>query len=330
MRFTVLLLFTIFFISVNAQDVPNPRPLKMEEYEKAKTLSIKNLDEETYAKFENAYILDRYEMRKPYFVTGDDGLKKRIDLYSFIAKDGMQQLGILIFYTNEKNVVYKALLPNFTAEAKVWEKYFEDIHAIDKAEKNFVLKLTYITSKELGFQIYKSLNEGKDLTKESATYGNDICFTGDQLVTLRDGTTKHLANIQRGDEIVTVDAATKNEQIITVEDLVEHDAKNYAITHLSLFHATETTSSLGKELTLSSKVLKATPNHPMNTSDGQKTMGQISMGDKVLCFNERSGKYDYYEVYDTREIAQGLQKVYNITGSTNAPFVVNGVMVRQK
>src|SRR5688572_20984182 len=106
----------ILSIAARGQDVPNPRPLKMEEYEKGKTLSIKNLDEDTYAKFDNTYILDRYEMRKPYFITGDDGLKKRIDLYNFIAKDGMQQLGILIFYTNEKNAVYKALLPNFTAD----------------------------------------------------------------------------------------------------------------------------------------------------------------------------------------------------------------------
>ena len=92
-------------------------------------------------------MLDRYEMRKPYIITGDDGLKKRIDLYKLISKNGMQELGTQIFYTNEKGKQFVAIQPNFTANPKVWEKYFEDIHAIDKIEKNFVLKLSYILIK---------------------------------------------------------------------------------------------------------------------------------------------------------------------------------------
>ncbi len=330
MRLTILLFLFLTTLAVSAQDVPNPRPLTMAEYEKGKSLAIKNMDEETYAKFDNAYILDRYEMRKPYFVKGDDGLKKRIDLYSFIAKDGMQQLGVLIFYTNEKNVVYKALLPNFTADAKVWEKYFEDIHAIDKIEKNFVLKLSYITSKELGYQIYKSLNEGKDLAKESATYGNDICFPGDQEILLSNGVKKPLAGIQRGDMIVTLDPKTNKRTIITVEALVEHEAKNYALTKLTLFHAQQTLTAQGNDIQLSAKVLKATPNHPMKTVSGEKAIGEVEYGDEILCYNERSGKYEYYAVFDKAEVVQGKQKIYNIIGSNDSPVIMNGVMVLQK
>jgi len=59
---------------------PAARALTMEEYTKAKTFKVKDLDNDTYVKFDNTYVLDRYEMRKPYFITGDDGLKKRIDL----------------------------------------------------------------------------------------------------------------------------------------------------------------------------------------------------------------------------------------------------------
>ena len=320
----------LFCASVYGQDVPNPRPLKMEEYEKAKTLSIKNLDEDTYAKFENTYILDRYEMRKPYFITGDDGLKKRIDLYNFIAKDGMQHLGILIFYTNEKNTVYRALLPNFTADAKVWEKYFEDIHAIDKVEKNFVLKLSYITSKELGYQIYKSLNQGKDLAKESATYGNDICFPGDQLITLSNGDTKNLATVKPGDRIVTIDAATNRSTAVTVKKVIEHEAKNYALTRLTLIRATETLEAGAVNVKLSARSLKATPNHPMRTNDGDKAMGAIEVADKVLCFDERTGKFEYFDVVNKTEVVEGVQKVYSIEGSEESPVLMNGVMVLQK
>jgi hypothetical protein len=315
--------------TASGQDVPNPRPLKLEEYEKAKTFTIKNLDEETYAKFENAYILDRYELRKPYFITGDDGLKKRIDLYNFIAKDGMQQLGILIFYTNEKNAVYKALLPNFTAEPKVWERYFEDIHAIDKQEKNFVLKLSYIVSKELGYQVYKSLNQGKDLAKESATYGNDICFPGDQLVTLSTGESRKLASLTPGDRMITVDAANRKTEI-TVARLIEHEAKNYALTQLTLTRTTETRTADGTNIRLTARLLKATPNHPMRTAEGDRPMGSISLTDQVLCFDQATGRLEYFDVMDIVEVVEGVQKVYSVEGKEESPMLMNGVMVLQK
>lgn len=330
--FFTLPAISLLFLSATTygQDVPNPRPLKMEEYEKAKTLSVKNLDEDTYVKFENTYILDRYEMRKPYLVTGDDGLKKRIDLYNFIAKDGMQQLGILIFYTNEKNTVYKALLPNFTADAKVWEKYFEDIHAIDKVEKNFVLKLSYIISKELGYQIYKGLNQGKDLAKESATYGNDICFPGDQRVTLSNGITKNIAAVRPGDRILTVDATTNKSTVVTVEKVISHEAKNYALTRITLVRSTETIEANAVNVRLSARLLKATPNHPMRTSGGDKAIGEIEVADKVLCFDDATGRFEYFDVVDKTEITEGVQKVYSVEGREESPVLMNGVMVLQK
>src|SRR5687767_5693858 len=153
-------------------------------------------------------------MRKPYFVTGDDNIKKRIDLYKVVAKDNLQELGLMIFYTTEKGTVYKACMPNFTADGKVWERYFEDIHAIDRTEKNFVLKLSYILSKEMGFQLYKSLNAGKDLSEEAAHYGNDICFTGNQEVSMAGGEKKLIQDIQPGDKVITIDPATQAPQTV--------------------------------------------------------------------------------------------------------------------
>lgn len=328
MRYTALLtfLFVLTIAFAHAQDV-NPRPLTMDEYTKAKTFEIKDLDNETYAKFDNAYILDRYEMRKPYFITGDDGLKKRIDLYKLIAKTGMQELGLMIFYTTEKGKLYRALLPNFTADTRVWERYFEDIHAIDKEEKNFVLKLSYILSKEVGFQLYKSINQGKDLSKESATYGNDICFPGDQLVDLANGTTKRISDLAAGDEITTLDPTTKQSSTIKVKKLVAHAASNYAVVRLTLVAARQVAPN---EVILSNKVIEATPNHPMLTAAGTKAFGEITENDVVLCHNTTTGQYENFTVLGKREYAPGSQKVYNIEGEESTPFIMNGVMVLQK
>lgn len=176
MRIIICILFFACSSELYSQETSASRSMTMAEYEKAKTLSVKDLDNDTYVKFDNTYVLDRYESRKPYFITGDDGKRKRIDLYRFLLKDGLVELGTVIFYTNENGQLHKACLPGFRADAKIWEKYFEDIHATDKTEANYVLKLSYVLSKEFGFQLYKAANQGKDLSKESGTYGSDICF----------------------------------------------------------------------------------------------------------------------------------------------------------
>lgn len=327
----LLLLFVLSLSFLHAQEKTiNPRPLTLAEYDKAKKYSIADLDKDTYVKFDNVYILDRYEARKPYFVTGDDGLKKRIDLYKFIAKEGLQELGVMIFYTSEKGKRYQALLPNFTAENAVWEKYFQDIDNINKEEQNFILKISYILSKELSFQQYKIVNAGKNLTEEAGTYGSDICFPGDELVAMANGTKKLLKEVKSGDEVLTIDPNSKRVAKVTVKELTTHEAKNYAITNLTLLKSETKIHLSGSEIQLSTKFLKATPNHPMLTKDGQVKIGAIKEGQEVLCLNEQTGKYDSYTVFIKTEQAGGKQKVYNMVADQGSTFIMNGVMVLQK
>ncbi|WP_162996894.1 Hint domain-containing protein [Mucilaginibacter kameinonensis] len=324
---TLLLSSSLYF--AQAQTV-NPRPLTMDEYKKAQTFTIANLDNDTYVKFENTYVLDRYESRKPYFITGSDGLKKRIDLYKLIAKEGMQEIGLMVFYTNEKGKLYKALVPDFTADAKVWEQYFQDIDNINKVEQNFILKLSYVLSKEVSFQQYKVLNGGKDMKEEAATYGNDICFPGEELVTMANGDKKMLKAVKSGDEVISVDPATKQNMVVKVKELTTHEAKNYAITQLVLVSAQTTNTMAGTLVKLNSKVLQATPNHPMLTKQGNVKIGEVATGQEVLCLNEQTGKYEAFTVLQKTEHAGGVQKVYNIVADGGSTLLMNGVMVMQK
>lgn len=321
MRLQLLLLLLISLpLCLVAQDAPvNPRPMTMDEYEKAKQFAVKDLDKDTYVKIDNAYILDRYEMRKPYFITGDDNVKKRIDLYKVVAKDGLQELGLMIFYTTEKGTVYKACMPNFTADGKVWEKYFEDVHAIDRTEKNFVLKLSYILSKEMGFQLYKSINAGKDLSEEAAHYGNDICFTGNQSVFMAGGATKLIQDVEPGDRVMTVDPVTKQSMVVRVKKLIIHEEKNYAIVRLTLRHNEKV------------RVIELTPNHPMQTLfDGEKKAGNLSIGDILPVYDATDKKSDMFSLVEKTEYARGRQKVYNIETDKGATLVVNDVVVLMK
>ncbi|CAM4018119.1 intein N-terminal splicing region [Pedobacter westerhofensis] len=325
------LLLAVAFHQSNAQQKPvNPRPLTLAEYDIAKNYNVSDLDKETYIKFDNMYILDRYQARKPFFITGDDGLKKRVDLYRLLAKEGMQEIGLMVFYTTEKGKVYKALVPDYTAEGKVWDKYFQDIDNINKEEKNFVLKLSYILSRELSFQQYKVLNNGKAPSEEEATYGSDICFPGDEQVAMANGLKKMLKDVKAGDQVITVDPQTKAASIVNVKELTAHEAKNYALTTLMLVMSDLKETSSGTEIQLSVKLLQATPNHPMMTRGGNRKMGEIKEGQEVLCLNELSGTYDVYTVWKKDERAGGTQKVYNIVADGGSTFVMNGVMVMQK
>ena len=319
------------FVAINAQETKQTsRALTMAEYEKAKAFTIADLDKDTYVKFENTYILDRYEAKKPYFITGDDGMKKRMDLYKLVAKQDMQELGLMVFYTTEKGKVYKALMPNYTADGKVWEKYFEDIHAIDKTEVNFVLKLSYMLSKEMGYQLYKAMNQGKDLSKDAGTYGSDICFPGSDEVAMADGSQKLLKDIKQGDEVLTFDVATNKIIAVKVQSLTEHEAKNYAITTFLLINTNEVVTKEGTDVTLISKALQATPNHPIQTFTTIKEAGKIAIGEQIFCINDDAKTNQLFTVWNTTEQASGTQKVYNIVAASGTTFIMNNVVVRQK
>jgi intein/homing endonuclease len=302
------------------------RPIRPEEYEKAKTFTVKDLDNDTYVKLSNAYVLDRYEMRKPYIITGDDGLKKRIDLYRLVSKDSMLDIATVIFYTNEKGNLYTAILPVFNSNADIWNKYFEDIHAIDKVEKNYVLKLSYVLSREFSFQLYKAMN--KDVKAESGTYGTDICFPGDEAITLADGTQKTLKDVHPGDNIISLDANTHTTSIIKVKELVVHRPANYAITQLLAVHIVANDTHDAHIVTLSGRVLQATPNHPVQTLTGKKKMGEVNTGEEILCMDR--GKVLPYTILNKTESANGTQAVYNIVAEEEGTFMLNDIMVLQK
>jgi hypothetical protein len=328
MRRLLLVAGALCFFYQSFSQAVNPRPITMEEYTKAKTFTVKDPDQDTYVKFENAYILDRYRP-KPYFITGDDNMKKRIDLYNLMSKEGMQQLGLMIFYTNEKGKHYQALLPNQTADGKVWERYFEDIHSIDKEEKNFVLKLSYVLSREFSYQVFKNINGGKNMKEESGTYGSDICFPGTDLVTMANGSQKTLASVKPGDQVLSIDPQTKKTTVVNVKELSVHEAKNYTLTRLVLIAAHEKNADKNS-IHLSAKILEATPNHPMTTISGSKKIGETTIGEKVLCYNEAKKAYETYTILAKTEQAGGVQKVYNIVAGGGTTLMMNGVMVMQK
>ena len=328
MKTKLLLVITIAFLSlhIHAQDT-KPRAITADEYALAKTALVKDLDKDTYVKLSPKYVLDRYEMKKPYFITGDDGLRKRIDLYKLIARDSMQELGTVLFYTTEKGKLYTACIPSLPSEGKVWERYFEDIHAIDKIEKNFVLKLSYVLSREVSFLLGRA--SGKAGPAEDANYGNEICFPGSGDVLMANGSYKKMSAVKEGDEVVTIHPQTLKATVHKVAGVSIHAPKNYAVTTLTLVKDEVVESASAKEVRLSVKSLSATPNHPVSFGDNAVEMGRIPVGAQLLCRNE-AGDWSRYQVVLKEEKAHGIQPVFNISTADGSALVVDGVLVLQK
>lgn len=328
MKKIFVLLFSVLNLTVLLAQ--KNKGLTMEEFQQAKTFDIKDLDKDDYAKFgDNKYIVERYEDRKPYFITGDDGKKKRIDLYSLSIKGDDAPLGTMIYYTTETGKRYISCIPNNFSDGKVWEKYFEDIHGIDKVEPFFVLKLSYVLSKEFSYLRYNATLKGEEANRaEAGTYGNDICFPGEDLVAMADGSKKMIKDVQLGDQIVVANEADHSTKVTTVSQVMAHDEKNYALTKLTVVKSM--ISDNGHNIALTIQQLSATPNHPMQTFDGVKNIGAIQIGENIECVNPKNGQLEQFKVWDTEEKAGGVQKVYNLETKEGNTFIMNGVIVRQK
>jgi intein/homing endonuclease len=147
---------------------------------------------------------------------------------------------------------------------------------------------------------------------------------------MADGSTKILQDIKTGDEVITVDPVSKQTSVAKVQALTEHVAKNYAITELLLIRTTEINTNKGAEINLHTKILKATPNHPVKTTTEIKQAGDIKTGDEVWCLNEQTNCYEKYTVWNKLQYAGGLQKVYNIIAESGETFIMNSVLVMQK
>jgi hypothetical protein len=77
-------------------------------------------------------------------------------------------------------------------------------------------------------------------------------------------------------------------------------------------------------------VLAATPNHPMTVGNTRKPIGEVAIGEEIICLNEQTKKSETLIVYNKKEAAGGNQKVYNMVLNSGGAFTINDVMVLQK
>ncbi|HEX8529827.1 MAG TPA: Hint domain-containing protein, partial [Cytophagales bacterium] len=280
-RLCALLLFGFApaaFLPAGAQE--KARGLTLDEYKKAKTFTVNDLDNDTYVKFENAYVLDRYEMRPPYVFKYSDGIERRIYLYRLLDNKTKASLGMTAIYvTPGDGKKISVCIPNPQAEKAVWAQYIDDLKEYTAAEKGFGSTFAYVTSRELAALV----GGGTGITAASAGKTDfDVCFPAFARVTLADGTEKAIADVRPGDRVASYDAVTGTRRTAVVQAVQVHDRQPYLVqsvvlTTTDLFAAREG-HRVGTQV-----VLQATPNHPVWTSTGAVPLGKLQSGATVQC-----------------------------------------------
>ena len=138
-----------------------------------------------------------------------------------------------------------------------------------------------------------------------------LCFTGDTLITLADGKTKRIDQIQKGEKIKSFDDKTKI-STSTVENVTTREVNKYLVI---------TTSD--------NRTVKATPEHPFYTGTKFKPIKKFKIGESLYVNDkEKLTKVKITSITKAKEKV----KVYNLHNDDNGPhtFFANGFAVHNK
>ncbi len=323
------LLSGFYSMEAQAQESGAARGMTPEEYKIALEATVEDLDHDTYIKFaDGKYVLDRYEMKPPYFITGDSGVKKRIDLYKLIDRASMEELGLIALFTNTASgETFNLVIPNMASSGEVWNMYFDDIHQHDREEKDVALKMSYILSKEVAYLMQKS--SGVDMSAmEQSGDDYDFCFPSQASITMHDGSQKRISEIKVGDMVTTFDQETLINT--TIASVSIHHKRNIQLIKVILLPVETTTASSNDESYLADIVeLLATPNHPVMTEKGKKNIGQLHIGDVLYRHHPMTDRLEKYKVGFTIPSYETTEEVYNLT-TTAGTYLAGGIMVFSK
>jgi hypothetical protein len=320
----------VAFYPAGAQE--KARGLTLDEYKKAKTFAVNDLENDTYLKFDNAYVLDRYEMRPPYVFKYSDGIERRIYLYRLLDNKTKASLGMTaIYFTPGDGKKIHVCIPNPQAEKAVWAQYIDDLKEYNQAEKGFGSAFAYVTSREMA----ALAGGGSGATAASAVKTDfDVCFPAFARVTLADGTEKAIAYVRPGDRVASYNPATGTPATTVVRAVQIHDRQPYLVQSVVLTTTDLVASREGRPAG-TRVVLQATPNHPVWTPDGAVPLGKLQTGATVQCLAAGADTFTAFRVTAAgpeMNAASGsfyTDKVYSLVTDSNT-YVVNGTVVMGK
>lgn len=301
------------------------RGINATEYAFVKDLKFKDLDKDTYVKLENGLVLDRFEMKPAYVFNFSDGMERKIYLFKLMDGKDKKDLGLLAIYKNSKTLkTYNLCIPSISADKMIWGKYIDDLKDYDKVESGFSSTMAFVLGKELATVLTPS---GASAPVEGGDE-YEFCFPANVPIMLYDKSEVAISKLKKSDVLLTYRGEKQRLTSCTVQKIIVHKGV-FNISKLVLqskesIYASTTSSPL--EVT----EIESTANHPIYTLKGAKKLGDIKIGEVVICFEPGTDSYKEFQVVNTIHNYKIVDVVYNIKTSHNANYLVNKTVVLPK
>ncbi|WP_338874537.1 hypothetical protein WBJ53_02860 [Spirosoma sp. SC4-14] len=300
--------------------------MTLDQLKAIKAIKIANLDKDTYFK-SGGFILDRYEERPAYVFTYSDGITRKIYLYKVFTAEDTKDLGLLAIYKNEKSGEVKPfVIPGASADRKAWDAYIDDLKYVGEKEPGLMSTLSFVLSREMANLLAGGAgkaDEGGDKKKEEYNF----CFAADASVTLADGSTKAISNIQTGDVVLGYNAQSKALVPTQVTGVDTHTG-TFELAGVWLAPVNELTADNRNALSAPTRI-EATANHPVMTATGRKALGDVQAGDVLYRYDAASQGVSAYKVVRTEKAIRSVKAVYNLVTESGA-YLVDETVVLDK
>lgn len=289
------------------------------EYEQLKSLTIENLERDSYVVFEEeGFILDRYELKPAYVFNFSDQIERKVYLYLVYPLETEDTLGCVMFYQRE-DVRIVLPLPGANADREAWGLYIDDLKYVGEDEPGFLACVGFVVSKE-----FMALLAGSAAGQEQeGEY--EYCFAEKALVQLADGREIPVSEIIPGMEIMSWDVT---DQVFTKTMVTGLDIHRRV--SIPMYEIWVTDPSVLLADNLDQPVLKRlyiTPNHPVETKSGIMSAREIQAGMHIYC--EENGALISVPVMASRIAHSSEKTVYSII-TEDMPFFVEGILVWPK
>lgn len=299
--------------------VTNAQQFGKAEYEQLKSLTIENLERDSYVVFdEEGFILDRYELKPAYVFTFSDQIERKVYVYLVYPLETEDTLGCVLFYQREE-VTIALPVPGVTADREAWGLYIDDLKYVGEDEPGFLACVSFVISKEFSALLAGSSGS----LEEEGEY--EYCFPSDAMVLLASGKELPISELEPGMEIMSWDSDEERFCQTVVTGLDVHLRES-----IPLFEIWMTDPGVLLTQTVDEPVLKLlslTPNHPIESTQGRMRAEEVAPGMNI--FLEVNGELTAVPVMASRPSLKTETKVYSILTS-DMPFFVEAVMVWPK
>jgi hypothetical protein len=325
----VVLLLLGSSIARSQNDAQAARGMSMTDYDKAKTFKLNDIDNDTYVKFDNAYVLDRYEMKPPYVFKYSDNIERRFYLYKLLDNQTRKDLGMVaIYYLPASKKSINLPIPNATADKQVWARYIDDLKELGEKESGFLSAFSYTLSREVSIMMGAGSGQASPVSQSKIDY--DVCFPSGTPVTLLDGSQVAIETLKAGDRIAAYNQKTGQLETTIIKNVEVHESKDYAVTSVMAVRREVVTVSVNNNTNVMGALrLEATSNHPVLTKSGRKQLGELVPGDVIYCYDSTQETFAEFEVRVIAKDFRTVSQVYNlVTDKQN--FLVNHAVVLDK